>query len=189
MCGLFETGLHINLMGPSKSYTPWPLVGGDCFRWELWCRTQLVPNRNAKPKCGNVGCWLRDLRGGGAGSQSLSTPCFRVSGITHILAFPKSRVFGMYGPPPCRKRKARVGLAAPFKDSRPDTPAFILSTRSTNGTRSSIAIPIQSATTLTDPAYVRTGAARTSREHHFNSRHRAYLTETPKHRARAASRG
>src|SRR5271169_2337227 len=33
-------------------------------------------------------------------------------------------------------RRSRPGSAAPFKDSRPDTLAFVLSTLNTNGTRS-----------------------------------------------------
>ena len=36
-------------------------------------------------------------------------------------------------------RRSRPGSATPFKDSRPDTLAFMLSTLGANGTRSSIA--------------------------------------------------
>ena len=56
-------------------------------------------------------------------------------------------------------RRSRPGSAAPFKDSRPDTLGFMLSTLSTNGTRSSIAIQIQCPSTPTDPVYVQTGAS------------------------------
>jgi hypothetical protein len=73
-------------MNYSKSYTAWPLVGGSCFRWRLWCRTQLVPNRNAKHKCGNMGCWLRGFAGGGAGSQSSSTPADLVENKNLMIA-------------------------------------------------------------------------------------------------------
>src|SRR5258707_15434105 len=58
-------------------------------------------------------------------------------------------------------RRSRPGSAAPFKDSRPDTLAFMLSTLSINWTRSSIAIQIQSPSTPTYPVYVWTGAAPT----------------------------
>src|ERR1700676_2052943 len=57
-------------------------------------------------------------------------------------------------------RRSRPGSAAPFKDSRPDTLAFMLSTLSTNGTRSPFAIQIQRPSTQTYPVYVRTGIRR-----------------------------